>query len=75
MKFSITRLEQIVKLLAEEIGEILEGQAHIHINEAERMMRELVKEAANLGMRQAIEKGEERYGNKEVNVSVGKKFS
>jgi len=69
MKFSITRLEQVAKLLAEEIQEqMAEKQG---INEMEQMMRELVKEAAGLGMQQAIEQGEERYARKAVECGCG----
>lgn len=53
MKFSITRLEQKEKLLAEEIKEQLTEKQGI--NEMEKMMRELVKEAAGIGIAQAIE--------------------
>lgn len=69
MKFSTTRLEQIAKLLAEEIKEQLAEKQGI--NEMEQMMRELVKEAAGLGIAQAIEQGEERYARKEVVCGCG----
>jgi hypothetical protein len=64
-------MEEAAKLLAEEIAEKLAGKQDL--NEMERMMRELVKEAANLGMQQAIEQGEERYGAKEVVCVCGQK--
>jgi hypothetical protein len=56
MECSTRRLEQVAKLLAEELAEQLAGKQDV--NEMERMMRELVKEAANAGLRQAIEQGE-----------------
>jgi hypothetical protein len=71
MKFSITRLEQVAKLLAEEIKEQLAEKQGI--NEMERMMRELVKEAAGMGIQQVIEQGEERYARKEVECRCGEK--
>lgn len=71
MEFSTRRMEEAAKLLAEEIAEKLAGKQDL--NEMERMMRELVKEAANLGMQQAIEQGEERYGAKEVVCVCGQK--
>ena len=71
MEFSTTRLEQIAKLLAEEIKEQLAEKQGI--NEMEQMMRELVKEAAGLGIAQAIERGEERYARKEVVCGCGEK--
>ena len=46
MEFSIRRLEQVAKILAEEIKEQLAEKQGI--NEMEQMMRELVKEAAGL---------------------------
>lgn len=64
MEFSTTRLEQIAKLLAEEIKEQLAEEQGI--NEMEQTMRKLVKEAAGLGIQKAIEQGEERYAGKEV---------
>jgi|SRR3972149_4614912 len=63
MEFSTRRLEQIAKLLAEEIKEQLTEKQGI--NEMEQMMRELVREAAGLGIQQAIEQGEGRYARKE----------
>ena len=69
MEFSITRLEQVAKLLAEEIKEQLAEKQGI--NEMEQMMRELVREAAGLGIQQAIEQGEERYARKEVVCRCG----
>ena len=71
MECSTMRMEQVAKLLAEEIAEKMVGQQDV--NAMEGMMRELVKEAANLGMRQAIEQGEEMYGNKEVQCACGRK--
>lgn len=69
MEFSTTRLEQIAKLLAEEVKEQLAGKQGI--NEMEQMLRELVKEAAGLGLQRAIEQGEERYAEKEVACPCG----
>lgn len=69
MEFSTIRMEQVAKLLAEEIAEKLAGKQDI--NEMEGMMRELVKEAANLGLCQAIEQGEETYGSQEVRCACG----
>jgi hypothetical protein len=71
MEFSTRRLEQVAKLLAEEIKEQLAEKPGI--NEMEQMMRELVKEAAGLGIAQAIEQGEERYARKEVVCGCGEK--
>ena len=71
MKFSTTRLEQVAKLLAEEVKEHLAEKQGI--NEMEQMMRELVKEAAGLGMQQAIEQGEETYGNTAIACGCGQK--
>ena len=71
MECSTRRMEQVAKLLAEEIGEKLAGKQDV--NEMERMMRELVKEAANLGMQQAIEQGEETYGSRVVICPCGQK--
>lgn len=71
MEFSTTRLEQIAKLLAEEIEEQLAEKRGI--NEMEQMMRELVKEAAGMGIQQVIEQGEERYARKEVECQCGEK--
>lgn len=71
MEFSITRLEQVAKILAEEIKEqMAEKQG---INEMEQMMRELVKVAAGLGLQQAIEQGEEWYARKEIECRCGAK--
>lgn len=69
MEFSTTRLEQIAKLLAEEVKEQLAQKQGI--NEMEQMLRELVKEAAGLGLQRAIEQGEERYGEKEAACRCG----
>ncbi len=71
MEFSITRREQIAELLAEEIKEQLaEKQGS---NDMEQMMRELVKEAAGMGIQQVIEQAEERYARKEVECQCGEK--
>lgn len=71
MEFSITRLEQVAKILAEEIKEqMTEKQG---INEMEQIMRELVKTAAGLGLQQAIEQGEARYARKEIECCCGEK--
>jgi hypothetical protein len=51
-------MEQVANLLAEEIVEKMAGKQGI--NEMESMMRELVKEAANVGMQHAIEQGEDQ---------------
>lgn len=69
MEFSTTRLEQIAKLLAEEVKEQLTEKQGI--NEMEQMLRKLVKEAAGLGLQRAIEQGEERYAEKEVACPCG----
>lgn len=69
MECSTIRMEQVAKLLAEEIAEKMAGKQDV--NEMEGMMRELVKEAANLGMRQAIEQGEETYGNRDIGCGCG----
>lgn len=69
MEFSTRRMEQVAKLLAEEVAEKIAGKPDLH--EMEGRMRELVKEAANLGMQKAIEQGEERYGEKEVRCGCG----
>lgn len=69
MQFSITRLEQVAKLLAEEIQEQLAEEQGI--NEMEQMMRELVKEAAGLGIQQVLEQGEERYARQAVECGCG----
>jgi len=71
MEFSIRRLEQVAKILAEEIKEQLAEKQGI--NEMEQMMRELVKEAAGLGIQQALEQGEERYAREEVVCQCGEK--
>ena len=71
MECSTRRMEQGAKLLAEEIGEQLAGKQTF--DEMERMMRELVREAANVGMRQVIEQGEETYGSREVICPCGQK--
>ena len=71
MEFSITRLEQVAKILAEEIKEQLAEKQGI--NELEQIMRELVREAAGLGIRQALEQSEERYASKEVVCQCGEK--
>ena len=71
MECSTRRMEQVTKLLAEELAERLASEQDV--NEMERVMRELVREAANVGMRQAIEQGEEPCGSKEVSCSCGQK--
>ena len=71
MECSTIRMEQVAKLLAEEIAEKMAGRQDI--NEMEGMMRELVKGAANMGMRQAIEQGEETYGNTAIACGCGQK--
>lgn len=71
MEFSTTRLEQIAKILAEEIKEQMAEKQGIH--EMEQTMRELVKAAAGLGLQQAIEQGEERYAQKEIECACGAK--
>ena len=71
MECSTRRMEQVAKLLAEEIAEQLAGKRDV--NEMEGMMRELVKEAANVGMQQALEHGEETYGSREVICPCGQK--
>ena len=69
MECSTRRMEQIAKLLADELAERLVGKQDV--NEMERMMRELVKAAAKVGMQQAIEQGEETCGSREVSCSCG----
>jgi hypothetical protein len=69
MECSTRRLEQVAKLLAEELAERQAGRQDI--NEMERTMREMVKEAANAGMRQAIEQGEARDRSREVICHCG----
>jgi len=54
MECSTRRLEQVAKLLAEELAEQLAGKQDV--DEMESTLRELVKAAANAGMRQAIER-------------------
>src|SRR5512145_293426 len=71
MECSTRRMEQVAKLLAEEVGERLVGQPDV--NKLEGMMRELVKEAASVGLQQAIEQGEETCGSREVLCSCGQK--
>lgn len=69
MEFSTTRLEQVAKILAEEIkAQMTEKRG---INEMEQMMRELVKAAAGLGLQQVLEQGEERYAQKEIECPCG----
>jgi hypothetical protein len=69
MECSTRRLEQVAILLAEELAEQLAGKQDV--NEMERRMRELVKEAANAGMRQVIEGGEASCKSREVPCSCG----
>jgi hypothetical protein len=64
MEFSIERMEKVAEILAEEIREKSASQPDIH--EMEGMLRELVKEAARLGLQKAIEQGEERYPSQAV---------
>jgi hypothetical protein len=64
-------MEQVAKMLAEEVAERLVGQPDV--NEMERMMRELVKEAGSVGLRHAIEQGEEPCGSREVLCTCGQK--
>jgi len=71
MECSTRRMEQVASLLAEELAEQLDGKQDV--NEMERRMRELVKEAAQVGMRHAIEQGEETCGSSEVNCRCGQK--
>ena len=71
MEFSTIRLEQIGRLLAQEIAEKMAGKQDV--NEIEGMMRELVKEAASLGMRQAIEQGEAAYGSQAEKCGCGQR--
>lgn len=69
MECSTRRMEQVAKMLAEEVGERLVGKPDV--NEMESLMRELVKEAASVGLRQAIEQGEEPCGSREVPCRCG----
>lgn len=69
MECSTTRLEQIAKLVAEEVQEQLAEKQGI--NEIEQKLRELVKAAAGLGLQRALEQGEERYAEKEVACACG----
>lgn len=69
MECSTRRLEQVAILLAEELAEQLAGKQDV--NEMERMMRELVKEAANAGMRQVLEEGEASFRSREVACCCG----
>ena len=69
MECSTRRLEQVAKLLAEELAEQLAGKQDV--DEMESTMREVVKAAANAGMRQAIEQGEEGCRSREVLCSCG----
>ena len=71
MECSTRRMEQVAKLLAEEIGEKLAGKQAF--DETENMMRELVREAANAGLRQVLEQGEETNGSREVICPCGQK--
>jgi hypothetical protein len=69
MECSTRRLEQVAQWLAEEIREKMADQPDL--NEMEGMMRELVKEAAKVGLRQAIEQDEEICGSREVICTCG----
>jgi hypothetical protein len=71
MECSTRRMEEIARLLADELGERLAGKQDV--DEMESLMRELVKEAAKSGMRQAIEEGEETGGRREVMCTCGQK--
>lgn len=71
MECSTRRMEQVAKLLAEELAERLAGEQDV--NEMESRMRELVKEAAKVGMRQAIEQGEATCGSGEIVCPCGQK--
>jgi len=71
MECSTRRMEQVAKLLAEEIVENMAGKQDL--NAMERMMRELVKEAANAGMQHAIEQGEETCRSREEMCTCGQK--
>jgi hypothetical protein len=64
-------MEQVANLLAKEIGEKMAGKQDL--TEMEGMMRELVKEAANVGMQRVLEHGEETYGSREVLCPCGQK--
>lgn len=69
MECSTRRMEQVAKLLAEELAEQLAGKQDV--NEMESKMRELVKDAANAGMRQAIQQGEVGCRSREVICACG----
>src|SRR5919204_4868779 len=71
MECSTRRMEQVANLLAKEIGEKMAGKQDL--TEMEGMMRELVKEAANVGMQRVLEHGEETYGSREVLCPCGQK--
>jgi hypothetical protein len=68
-RMQAVRLKQIAELLAEEIKERMGGEQNI--DEMEREMRELVKQAANLGIQKIIEQGEEVYAARGVPCSCG----
>ena len=69
MEFSTRRLEQIAKLLAEEIAERTAGQQDF--NEMEKVMRELVKTVAGLGIQKVIEQSEEHCASRETPCMCG----
>jgi|SRR5271157_599427 len=68
-RMQAVRLKQIAELLAEEIKERMGGEQSI--DEMEREMRELVKQAASLGIQKIIEQGEEVYAARGVPCSCG----
>ncbi len=68
-RMQAARLKQIAELLAEEIKERMGGEPNI--DEMEREMRELVKQAASLGIQKIIEQGEEVYAARGVPCSCG----
>ncbi|MFZ1042961.1 MAG: hypothetical protein WCA79_16080 [Anaerolineales bacterium] len=68
-RMQAVRLMQIAELLAEEIKERMGGERNI--DEMEREVRELVKQAASLGIQKIIEPGEEVYAARGVPCSCG----
>ena len=60
---------QIAELLAEEIKERMGGERNI--DEMEREVRELVKQAASLGIQKIIERGRKFMRLEEFLVAVG----
>lgn len=69
MGCSTRRIEQVAKLLAEEMVEKKAGRQNV--SEMENLMREMVKEAANAGMCQTLEQGEEKYASPDVRCACG----